>query len=733
MGIHFDKDRKIFTINTDNSTYQFMVDRYGYLLHLYYGSRINGSAEYLLQYYDRGFSGSPCNAGSDKTYSMDVLPREMPVWGNGDFRSPSLVVETEDGARGAVFMYESHEIRDGKYSLPGLPAVYADDAKACRAETLEILLKDPVLGLELRMLYGVLPELDVITRAVSISNAGGSKVYLDKALSASIDFITGDYDLITFHGRHMMERNVCRTHIGEVGQIIGSRRGTSSHQYNPFVIVARQDAGESTGDCYAMELVYSGGFQAEAEKDQFGATRVQMGIQEAGFHYSVAPGETFYTPEVVLAYSEEGTDALSKKLHDLIRDHLCRDPYKGRSKPVVINSWEGAYMDIDHDYLIRLAKNARELGIDMLVVDDGWFGKRDDDNSSLGDWVANESKLGCSLSRLIEDVNAEGIRFGIWLEPEMVSEDSDLYRAHPDWAMKLPGREPVRGRNQLVLDLANGQVRKYILESICSVLDSGNIEYVKWDYNRSIYEFYSSGADHQGRVLHDYVLGLYEILEQLHEKYPKLLIEGCSGGGGRFDLGMLYYTPQIWTSDNTDPVDRLWIQYGTSFGYPPAVMAAHVSKSPNENTGRQTPVGTRGVVAMYGAFGYEMDLTGMPEEEKEAAKKQVRDYKRFEPLIREGDYYRLSDPDRENYCAWGFVSKNQKEALIHAVVTRMRGNGPVNYMKVKGLKKGASYVEKNTGITYDADLLMSAGLPLPREAEEYAAYQFHFVMEEPQQ
>ena len=730
MGIHFDQDRKRFTIDTQHSTYQFMVDGYGYLLHLYYGGRINGSAEYLLQYRDRGFSGSPCDVGNDRTYSMDVLPREMPVWGNGDFRSPSLVVETEDGARGAVFMYVSHEIRDGKYSLPGLPAVYADDAREGEVQTLEILLKDPVLDLEMRMLYGVLPELDVITRAITLTNAGSGKVYLEKALSASIDFITGDYDLITFHGRHMMERNVLRTHIDEIGQIIGSRRGTSSHQYNPFLIVAEQNAGERTGGCYAMELVYSGGFQAEAERDQFGTTRVQMGIQEAGFHYPVAPGETFVTPEVALAYSGEGTDGLSGKLHDLIRDHICRDPYKGQPKPVVVNSWEGAYMDIDHDYLVQLAKDARDLGIDMLVVDDGWFGERNDDNSSLGDWVANEGKLGCSLSQLIEDVNAEGVRFGIWMEPEMVSENSDLYRAHPDWALKLPGRAPVRGRNQLVLDLARRQVRKHVFESICHVLDSGNIEYLKWDYNRSIYEAYSATADHQGRVLHDYVLGLYEILEQLRRKYPKLLIEGCSGGGGRFDLGMLYYTPQIWTSDNTDPIDRLWIQYGTSFGYPPAVMAAHVSKSPNEHTGRVTPMETRGVTAMYGAFGFEMDLARMPEEEKEAAKNQVRYYKQFEQLIREGDHYRLNDPDLEPFCGWAFVSKDQREALVHVIVTQMRGNEPVNYMKVKGLKKGAFYEDTDTGMLYDADLMMSAGLPLPLKAGEYPAYQFHFMMQE---
>jgi len=731
-GITFDKNDRLFTINTEHSTYQFKADEYGALLHLYYGGGITGSAEYLLQYLDRGFSCNPYTAGSDRTYSRDVLPAELPVWGNGDFRSPSLVIETGEGARGAEFAYVSHEITGGKYSLPGLPAVYDTDPESSGAQTLRVFLEDRVLGIELQLIYGVLPKLDVITRAAVITNRGSDTVFLDKAGSASIDFLTGELDLITFHGRHLLERNVRRAPIEEIAQIAGSRRGTSSHQQNPFIIVADRKASDDSGSCCAMGLVYSGGFQAEAEKDQFGTTRVQIGIQESGFRYPLEKGGSFTTPEAVLAYSDKGTDGLSLRLHDLIREHICHDPYKGRPRPVVLNSWESAYMDIDRSVLLELAGQAKELGIDMLVMDDGWFGSRNDDNTSLGDWNANEEKLGCTLGELIKSVNDLGVRFGIWMEPEMISEESRLYETHPDWALKLPGRKPVRGRNQLVLDLARREVREHVFKSICSVLDQGNIEYLKWDFNRSIFEAYSPKADYQGRVLHDYVLGLYEILERVTERYPDLLIEGCSGGGGRFDLGMLYYTPQIWTSDNTDAVDRLRIQYGTSFGYPPSCIAAHVSKCPNEQLGRITPMKTRGIAAMYGAFGFELDPALLTSEEKEEARRQVEDYRKYESLIREGDYYRLSDPGKACLCGWEFVSKDGSRALVHAVVITLHGNGPLIYVRVKGLKEGAMYRDEETGAVYSADILMKAGIPIPFEKGDYIAHRFHLILQEGQ-
>lgn len=729
MGIIFDERKQTFSINTKHSTYQFMLDPHGFLLHLYYGKRIRGNAGYLLKYLDRGFSGNPACVVNDRTFSMDVLPQELPAWGSGDFRSPAFVVEKEDGTRSVDLRYVTHTIRTGKYGLPGLPAVYVNEDDTAESETLEIVLKDSVLSLEVHLLYGVLPELDVITRAIQVRNKGAETVYLDKLLPASLDFITGEYDLLTFHGRHTMERLVQRMTIGYSEERIGSRRGASSHQHNPMLVIAEKETTDTFGDCYAMQFVYSGGFQAEALKDQFGTTRVQIGLQEEGFHYPVATGETFTSPEVILCFSRDGFDKLSHNLHDLIRDHICRGKFKNRPRPVLVNSWEGSLWNIDKNSLLSLAREAKGIGADMLVVDDGWFGNRDDDNSSLGDWYANEKKLGGTLGALIEEVNRIGLKFGLWFEPEMISEQSRLYEMHPDWALQIPGRVPIRGRNQLVLDFSRKEVRDYIYDAICAILDSGNIEYVKWDYNRSIFDVYSETADHQGRVLHDYMLGVYEFLENLTNRYPDVLIEGCSGGGGRYDVGMLYYTPQIWTSDNTDAIDRMLIQYGTSFGYPASTMAAHVSKSPNEQTGRVTPISTRGIAAMYGSFGYELDLALLTEEEKQEAREQIATYHRYEDLILSGDYYRLSDPAKDAFCGWSFVAKDGTEALVSAVILRLRSNDEIFYVKPKGLKSGCIYMDEETGDCYDADLLMSAGLPLPKEAGEHRAYQFHFILQ----
>lgn len=730
MPISIDVQDKVFSIHTLNSTYQFKVDSYGHLLHLYYGAPITGSAEYLLQYFDRGFSGNPSCIENDRTYSLDVLPMEIPAWGNSDYRSPSVVIESKDGIRGADFKYQSYTQAKGKYSLPGLPAVYAEEAADSDVETLEIVLVDELFSLEMKLLYGVIPELDIITRAVQITNKAGEEVYIDKLMPASLDFIYGNYDLITFHGRHTMERQLTRTEITHVSQSIGSRRGASSHQYNPMLIIADRTTTDVVGGCYAMEFVYSGGFQAEAEMDQFGLTRVQMGLQEEGFHYPLYEGEAFTSPEVILTYSNQGLDKLSHNLHDCIRKHLFRGSYKNRRRPVIINSWEAAYMNINREVLLDLAKEAAAIGIDMLVMDDGWFGDRNDDYRALGDWNANEEKLGCTLGELVQSVNELGIKFGIWMEPEMVSENSHLYEAHPDWTLKIPGRGPVRARDQLVLDFSRSDVRNYIYNQICKVVEAGNIEYVKWDYNRGIYEAYSSGTREQGRVLYDYVLGLYEVLDRLNNRYPELLIESCSGGGGRFDAGMLYYTPQVWTSDNTDPIDRLEIQYGTSFGYPVASMAAHVSKSPNEQTGRITPFHTRGITAMYGSFGYELDLGKLSVEEKLEAKKQIEDYHRYEELINNGLYYRLSNPALEKFGGWSFVSRNQEEVLVNVVIKEIHSNDAVNYMKLKGLKPAGVYREVGSGRLYSSDLLMNAGMPLPVAPGEYLGYQYYFVLEE---
>lgn len=729
MGIIYCEKDRTFTLQTKNTTYQMQVDRYGFLLHLYYGKKTDTCMDYLLTYYDRGFSGNPYDAGEDRTYSMDTLPQEFPCYGNGDFRSTAFAVENADGSMSCDLRYKSHKIFDGKYNLEGLPAVYASEEEA---QTLEILMEDPVTGVKVVLLYGVLPAQDIITRSVSVKNESSGKIYLNKIESASLDFLYGDYELLTFYGRHAMERNVQRVPVVHGTQKIGSVRGTSSHQYNPMMILAEKETTEDKGNCYAMSFVYSGCFQGEVLKDQLNQTRMMLGLQEEAFRYPLETGEMFQAPEVILSYSSEGMNRLSQNLHHCIRQHICRGKYKEEIRPILINSWEAAYFDFTGDTIYELAKAAKEVNIDMLVMDDGWFGKRDDDNSGLGDWFVNEKKLGGTLGNLIKRINDLGVKFGIWIEPEMVSEDSDLYRKHPDWALTVPGRNPVRSRNQLVLDFSRKEVVDEIYDQICKVLDQGNIEYVKWDMNRSLMDVYSSVTRDQGRVLHDYVLGLYDFLERLVQRYPNLLIEGCSGGGGRFDAGMMYYTPQIWCSDNTDAIDRLRIQYGTSFGYPVSVVGSHVSAVPNHQTGRKTPLHTRGVVAMSGTFGYELNLMKLSEEEKQEIREQIAEYKSYAPIIQNGLYYRLSDPTTEEICAWEFVHTDEKEqskVLLNIVMQVIHGNMTVNYVKLQGLEEMAVYREEKSGKRYTGAALMYGGMPLPIEPGEYQAYQYCFVKE----
>lgn len=723
MAILYNENKNIFTLHTNHSTYQMQVDQYGFLLHLYYGRRAEGEMDYLLTYSDRGFSGNPYDAGTDTTYSMDALPQEFPCQGNGDFRSHAILVQNADGSYSCDLRYKSYEVKKGKYAIKGLPAVYAENTES---ETLEIFLEDPVTKLQVVLLYGVLPEFDVITRSARVINAGTQDVCLKKIQSACLDFMTGEYELISFYGRHAMERNFQRAPLIHGIQKIGSSRGASSHQYNPMMILARSDTTEDFGSCYALSFVYSGNFQGEVELDQYNQTRVLIGLQEELFAYPLRPGETFYVPETVLTYSDQGLAKLSQNLHICYRKRLCRGKYKEAIRPILVNSWEAAYFDFDGEKLYQLAKQAADLGIEMLVMDDGWFGKRDDDRRSLGDWVVNEKKLGGSLKELIEKVNSLGMKFGIWFEPECVNEDSDLFRAHPDWAFIIPGRKPVRGRNQLILDFTRKEVVDEIFNQICKVLDQGNIEYVKWDMNRSMADVYSATANEQGRVAYDYILGLYDFLERLIQRYPNLLIEGCSGGGGRFDAGMLYYTPQIWCSDNTDAIDRVKIQYGTSFGYPVSAVGSHVSAVPNEQTGRVADMETRGNVAMAGTFGYELNLEKLSDTEKEIVKRQVEEYHRYASLIQNGLYYRLSNPFQDETASWEFVSEDRSEVLLNVVLLEIHGNMTVNYVRLKGLKIGRLYQDQKSGKVYSADALMEVGVPLPLKLGEYQTYQYYF-------
>lgn len=714
MAITFNETTRIFTLTTAHTTYQMQADAQGYLLHLYYGARTAGEMDYLLNYGDRGFSGNPNSAGSDRTYSLDALPQEYPSLGTGDFRNYALNIENANGSQCCNPVYITHEIAAGKYTLKGLPFVRAEENEA---ETLKIILEDPVTKVELHLLYGVLEKEDIITRSVIIKNAGKAPVTVKKAQSACLDFLHGDYDLIKFHGRHAMERNMERMPVSHESTRIGSRRGTSSHQYNPGVILAGKNTNEDSGSCYGMLFVYSGNFLVEAEKDQYDQTRIQMGLTDELFAYHLEAGAEFTVPEVILSYTNKGLSRLSQQYHHCIMNHICQGKYVHANRPVLINSWEAAYFDFTGDTIVELAKEAKALGIDMVVMDDGWFGKRNDDNSSLGDWYVNEEKLGGTLTKLIERVNAEGVKFGIWIEPEMVSEDSDLYREHPDWAITIPGRKPVRSRNQLVLDFSRKEVRDEIFKRICAVLDQGNVEYIKWDMNRSLADIYAPN------VTYDYVLGVYDFLEKLTNRYPDILIEGCSGGGGRFDAGMLYYTPQIWCSDNTDAINRTRIQYGTSFFYPVAAMGSHVSAVPNHQTGRVTSMHTRGVAAMSGTFGYELNPALLNAKEKAEIRAQLVQYREYQELIREGDYYRLSNPFQDNFAAWMVVSDDRSKALVSVIRLTAEANPPAAYVTLKGMEEDAFYREKTTGKVYPGAALMEAGILLPAAVSEYEAYQ----------
>ena len=733
MSVIINKDKKTITIHTRNTTYEMAVGTYGQLLHLYYGKHCEGDLRYLLTCYDRGFSGNPYAAGKDRTFSLDALPQEYPCFGTGDFRSPAYVQENEDGTFCADLRYESCEVLDGKYQIPGLPAVY--DETNAEAKTLLVHLKDSCSGVKVTLFYGVFEELDIITRAVRIVNEGNQPVTVTKAVSCALDFLAGEFHMIHFHGRHGMERIFERSPLIHGNQTFGSRRGASSHQQNPFFILADENATEEMGECYGFSLLYSGNFKAEAECDQYNQTRVLLGLSDELFSWKLMPGESFYTPEAAMSFSNRGFSELSWNFHRLIKNHICRGKYRDIRRPVLLNNWEATYFDFTGDKIVSIAKKAAELGVEMLVLDDGWFGKRDSDDSGLGDWVVNEKKLGTTLPAAVSEIRSFGMKFGIWIEPEMVSEDSDLYRAHPDFAFVIPGRKPVRARYQLVLDFSRKEVVDYVFDQIAEILDATKADYIKMDMNRHITDVYSATASeqNQGAILHRYMLGVYDFLERLNQRYPNILIEGCSGGGGRFDAGMLYYTPQIWCSDNTDAIERIKIQYGTSFGYPISAVGSHVSAVPNHQTGRTTELKTRGVVAMAGSFGYELDLNLLSEGEKELVKGQIQDYKRLWDVIQNGLYYRLSNPWKEQeYAAWEFASTDGSEALLHVVTTNTQCNAATSYVRLKGLIPNALYRmelsdEGTQEQCYSGSALMCAGLPIPRLNNEYVAWQVHLI------
>ena len=718
-------DKGLFTLHTKNTTYQMKVNGYGVLLHTYYGPRVGGcDLSYRIQYTDRSFAPNPEEAGEDRGFSLDAMPQEYSTCGVGDFRLPSLDLELPSGSRSADLRYKSFRLEAGKYALEGLPAFRGPEG-----ETLVVVLEDPAAQVDVELWYGVLEDYDIITRAVRLVNRGAGTVKVRQAASLCLDLTRGDLDLITFDGRHVMERCPDRAPLLPGIRSAGSIRGTSSHQHNPFVILCDHDAGEDHGLCYGAMLLYSGNFEAAVERAQFEDTRLVLGIHPYHFCWALAPGESFTTPEAALCCSKQGFSVLSHRLHRAIRERLIRDPWADRPRRVLINNWEATMFDFDAERLVQIAESAAPMGIGLFVMDDGWFGARDTDEAGLGDWIVNERKLPGGLEALVPRIKALGMDFGIWIEPEMVNEDSGLYRAHPDWALQIPGRSKVRGRRQLVLDFSRQDVRDHVYGALKEVLSSADISYVKWDMNRSLATVWSAALppERQGEVYHRYVLGVYSILERMRQDFPDILIEGCSGGGGRFDAGMLYYTPQIWCSDNTDAIDRLRIQYGTSFCYPTCTMGSHVSAVPNAQTGRSVSIETRGVVAMSGTFGYEMDLSGTTEEEKEIIRRQTASFKEHDALLRRGDHYRLSDPFADGpYTAWEQVSPDRREALVSVVYGIAHGAPPFLTLRLKGLDPALSYRVNGEG-SFPGDVLMEVGWPLPMCWDDYQSFQFYLT------
>ena len=712
MGIYYNQEERVFRLDTPGSTYLIsIVDEEGFLCHTYYGRRIpDDNMGYLLRLPAGGVDFRNNGRQADL---MGCLPVEYPGHGLGDFRESCLQAETPEGYRSCGLTYLSHKIYSGKPALPGLPATYGGEGDCA---TLELRCHDRYLDLEVSLLYTAFEKLDVICRSARIENRGGKPVTLTAALSACLDMDNKDFDLITLHGSWAYERMVSRRPVAWGRQGAGSLQGISSAEEHPFLALAEHTATQDQGQVYAMHLVYSGNFLAQVEMSQQEQLRAVIGIHPRDFAWRLAPGESFQTPEAVLAYSCTGLDGMTHALHDLYRSHLTRGPWKDKPRPSLVNNWEATYFKFDTEKLLDIARTAAGRGIEMLVLDDGWFGCRDTDTNSLGDWVVNEKKLPGGLKYLADEVNKLGMKFGLWVEPEMVCPDSNLFRAHPDYALQIPGRPPMLSRTQLVLDLSRKEVRDCIYDQRRKVLSSANIEYVKWDMNRPLTDVASFclEGERQGELFHRYVLGVYELQERMLTDFPHLLLENCASGGGRFDPGMLYYSPQIWTSDNTDAVDRLRIQEGTALIYPLSTMGAHVAACPSHTNGRSTPFETRGLVSLPGCFGYELDLTKLTEEELAMIPGQLENYRKYGPVFHDGDYYRLASyGENQEYDALMAVTKDKKTAVIDYVHVMSRQRRRDVLLPLRGLDEEKRYRSSETGEIRSGAGWMYGGLLLP--------------------
>ena len=728
--ITFNQERKSFHLETKNSSYIISIHR-GIVVHNYYGAKIPQKDDVFYLTRADEIPYGPQAIEREKLSFLDLISKEISEDGLGDFRETSLAITDYKGNNAVELTYKSHKITKGTIALPGLPCVFSDNSKA---ETLEIITEDKILGAEVSLFYTLFDDTDAIVRFTKINNTGKNHFFIKKAYSASLDLNNNNYDVITLHGSWARERHIDRHSIHMGNQGVSSKRGVSSHQEHPFIAVLDHNADYDKGNVYGMNFIYSGNFVAEVQRNQFDFIRMVMGINPEYFCWKLEPQETFYTPQAVLVYSDNGLNGMTHSFHDLYREHLIRSPYKKSMRPVLINNWEATYFDFNTKKLLDIAKEAKKDGIEMLVMDDGWFGKRNTDNCSLGDWTVNETKINGGLKHLVDEVNKLGMKFGIWFEPEMVNPDSELYRAHPDYAVQIKDRSPSLSRNQLILNITKKEVRENIYSQIKAILNSANIEYIKWDMNRQITDVgdVDLPEENKGEFYHRYVLALYEMQERLITEFPNLLLENCSSGGGRFDPGMLYYSPQIWCSDDTDAIERLSIQEGTALIYPLSTIGAHVSVCPNHAVGRSTPFKTRGYVALSGTFGYELDITKLSDDERKQIPQQIELYKKYSSIIQNGDYYRIESyqTNGEIDC-WLSISKDKKRALITFVQVLNHPGNKSRIIKPYGLDESftykvtyldkGQYQEKCDEYILSGAAIMNAGLKIQRDWGDFNA------------
>ncbi len=727
MPIDWNEKDGIFHLYNNNISYLLQIVHGKYPAHLYWGRRVQiHQPTSILKFKGRTFS--PTTEPSDGQFSLDTLPQEYPAYGNGDFRSPAYQIRSADGSTITEFVYDSFKISQGKRPLDGLPAAYVEDDS--EAETLVLTLVDSKLGIGINLNYTIYHNLDCLTRSVSFENLGSAAVNIQKCMSASIDFHHTDWDWLQLSGTWARERHIERQPLHPGIQMISSSRGASSHQHNPFIALLSKEATEELGDVYGLSLVYSGNFQASIETDSYQTARLSIGLNSFDFAWLLKAGETFHTPEVLMVYSSEGLGGMSRTFHKILRTRVCRGAYRDKIRPILINNWEATYFNFNEKRLKNIVDTGKELGIELFVLDDGWFGHRNNTKSSLGDWYVNKTKLPNGLDGFADYVCKRGMKFGLWVEPEMVSPDSDLYRKHPDWCIHVPGRNRTLARNQLILDLSRGDVVDFLIETLTRLFNSAKISYVKWDMNRNMTEIGSAKQppERQKETAHRYMLGLYRILEKLTERFPNILFESCSGGGGRFDPGMLYYMPQTWTSDDTDAVERLKIQYGTSIVYPAITMGSHVSDVPNHQVGRTTPVLIRCHVAMAANLGLELNIDKMSSDDLQVVRTQIKQFHQIKEIVWFGDLYRLLSPFAGMDTAWMYVSDNQQNAVVFYFKTLASPNPSFLRLKLRGLKPSVFYRVNHSEKKYYGDELMKIGLTLPLIKEDFSSFIYHIEM-----